>query len=510
MNSRWSLIIAGLLFLAIGITGCSDDGTDPIEKKITSFVFLLTENPINVNVIATINESAKTITAIMPEGIDINGLIPSIEVSSGATVSPTTAQNFNNPVTYIVTGEDGSTANYTATVTAALSQRDILQIILDENPGNVLSWDLPNTADLGDLAGVTTDFSGNIIELNFFEKGLTKCVPEIGQLTSLIFLSFSLCDISFFPPEIGNLVNLEYLHTPGNRLSSLPEEISGLVKLERLNIGLNRFTSIPIEIAALNNLKELKMGENQISSVPAEIGNLVNLEELELFINQITSLPPELGFLTKLNFLDLRDNQITSLPPELGFLTELNFLFIDDNNLTSIPRSVCLLAAHNDLSISNDVGVDCTANPTELDALISIYAANPNNTLGWGVGNYPEVGISTGGIVGNITANNKNLVRISGGIDALTSLEVLNLNGNSFNGSGALTADIGNISSLTTLTLGGTGINTVPASFGDLSNLTLLSLTDNPITSIPQSVCDLQISNGGILTILTDPGEGCD
>lgn len=548
------IMLSGIL--AITLISCGDDDTDPIEKKITSFVFLLTENPINVNVIAQVDESAKTITAIMPEGTDVNGLIPSIEVSSGATISPTTAQNFNNPITYTVTGSDGSTATYTATVTAALSQRDILQIILDENPGNGLGWDLPNTANLNSLSGVATDINGNIIELDMVLKDLIHLPAEIGQLTALRELRVSGNDFNALPPEIGQLTNLRILEATALFMTSLPSEIGQLTSLENLELAANSLTtlpqsignlsnlmtlsvfenrltsipseigqlsqvfqlelddnelsSIPAEIGQLANLRTLDLGDNQLTSIPSEIGNLSNLTRLSIEQNQITSLPKEIGNLTNLQILFLDNNELSSIPPEIGFLLALEALTTRENNFTALPRAVCNLAFFNDLLIDGGSGFDCTNSPTPMDALISIYSANTNNTLGWGVDDYPEVAFTSGGSPKTITANNKNLVLIPLGVSGLTSLEVLNINNNSFGGPIALTPDIGDISTLVSLTLGTTGINTFPASFGNLENLTSLSLTDNPITSIPQEVCDLQISNGGILTIFTDPGEECD
>jgi len=536
-NSRFrsglGLVIISLFIIAIGITGCSDDDVTPSEKQITSFVFLLTENPINVNVIATINESAKTITAIMPEDTELSGLIPAIEVSSGATVSPTAAQNFNNPITYTVTGEAGSTATYTATVTAALSQRDVLQIILDENPGNTLGWVIPNSGDLGSLDSVTTNINGDIIRLNLPQMGLTTLPGEIGQLTALQFLGVSLNSLNSLPGEIGQLTNLKELHASSNSINSIPTEIGQLILLEKLFLGNNNISSLPQSIGNLSNLIRLSVSSNSLTSIPAELGQLTNLTllflernqisslPLEIFEltgltdmrfhnNQLTSLPKEVGLLTNLDVLSVSNNQFTSIPPEIGFLSELRILGITDNNLDNIPLAVCNMETFNDLHINMSPGLLCDSSPSELDVLISIYAANPENTLGWRVDTYPEVTFTSGGSPVNITANNKNLVRIPAKIDALTSLEVLNLNSNSFDAAGALTSDIGALSALTTLTLGSTGINTVPNTIGNLSNLTLLSLTNNPITSIPQEVCDLQISNGGILTILTDPGEGCE
>ncbi len=525
--------VAILLFVfSIALTSCSKDEDPPLldDKQMTSFVFLLTENPIDVNVIGLINEDEKTITVEMPVGTGLSGLIPSIEVSEGATVNPTTAQDFSNPVSYRVTGEDGSTATYTANVSVALSQRDILQIILDENPGNALGWDLPNTADLGNLDGVDTDISGNIISLSFVNSGLTKIVPEIGQLTNLTSLSFPVNQITSVPSELGLLTNLKNLNLHSNKLTSIPPEIGNLSKLEHLNLSKNLLTtlpqeiwqltnltslflygnlltSIPKEIENLSNLDHLLLNSNQLTSIPEEIFTLTNLHTLYLSNNQLTSISKEVGRLIKLKYLSLHNNQLPSIPPEIGFLSQLELLDIGGNNLIFIPFAICALQSFNGLSLSTDIQDLCTSTPSELDVLISFSSLNPDNTLGWGVDNFPEVEFNPDGSPRNITANNKNLVRIPFFVSRLFSLEGLNVSGNSF---GSIPSSIGDISTLIILTLHDTDISTVPSSLGQLSNLALLTITDNPITSIPQSVCDLQISNGGNLTILADFGEGCD
>lgn len=80
------------------------------ECDITSFTI--------AGVAATI--SGTSITAELPAGTDVTALTPSIVTSTGATVDPTTAQDFSSAVEYKVTAEDGVTAKtYTVTITVA-------------------------------------------------------------------------------------------------------------------------------------------------------------------------------------------------------------------------------------------------------------------------------------------------------------------------------------------------------------------------------------------------------
>ena len=80
------------------------------EKSILSFIIDGVEGDIN--------EIAKEVEVMMPEGTDVTQLVPTIVVSEGATVEPVSgvAQDFTNPVTYTVTAQNGTTAVYTVTV----------------------------------------------------------------------------------------------------------------------------------------------------------------------------------------------------------------------------------------------------------------------------------------------------------------------------------------------------------------------------------------------------------
>lgn len=575
-----NLFICCLMLFAA--TGCNkDDGPEPqiepksSEKQITSFVFLITNNAISTNIVATIDEENKTITATMPPNTNITGLLPEVKISALASISHDTAQNFTDPIDYTVTAEDGSTTVYTVTITMRSTQRQILQAILDANPENTLPWDLNATANLDDLFGVTLNTEDEIIELSMTGRTISalpkkigelvalerldlginqinSLPPEIGQLKSLTNLNLSTNNFTSLPPGIGQLVNLKSLGLNRNQLSNLPSEIFLLTKLESLYIGYNQITQIPTGISQLSSLKSLNINSNELTSIPSEIGQLSKLEftnlrsnkltsipseigqlfnlvtislqnnkltslppeigqlgyltELLLNENQLTTLPEEIGQLTSLKYLGIRDNQITILPPEIGFLNNLLSVQMKGNNLMSIPRSICFLVDFNGLSLVKDDGISCSTSSLK-DALIQIYSANPGNTLGWGVDNYPGVKFNDISNPTEMTMNNKNLTRIPEDINVFGDLEVLNINSNDISSFPEVST---NLRKLTTITAASNNLTTVPDSFQLLTNLTLLSITNNPISSIPAEVCELQISNGGILTILADAGEGCN
>ncbi len=129
-NLKRILILFGLVLFAIG---CSkDDNSAPIielsgAKNITSFQFLMTDNPALTNHITTsINETSRSISTVVEGTTDITALVPNIAVANKATVSPTGAQDFSKPVVYTVTAEDGSESIYSATI--SVTQSDSKQI----------------------------------------------------------------------------------------------------------------------------------------------------------------------------------------------------------------------------------------------------------------------------------------------------------------------------------------------------------------------------------------------
>ena len=96
------------------LSSCKKEDAIPksSEKAISGFSFA----SLSPAVTATI--SGNTISTTLPLGTDVTKLVPTITLSTKATVSPAsgTAQNFSKDVTYTVTAEDGSTQIYTAKV----------------------------------------------------------------------------------------------------------------------------------------------------------------------------------------------------------------------------------------------------------------------------------------------------------------------------------------------------------------------------------------------------------
>jgi len=118
-------------------------------NDIVSFIFAKANNGNNLTNDYTGKVGTKTVTFDnFPASIDITALIPTIEVSGGATVSPESGikANFTTPVTYTVTAEDKmSTKVYTVTITKATgtgnTESDILSFNLEAANNGVLDQD---------------------------------------------------------------------------------------------------------------------------------------------------------------------------------------------------------------------------------------------------------------------------------------------------------------------------------------------------------------------------------
>lgn len=83
-------------------------------KYINSFSFM----ELNPEVDGAVDDTNYTVNLLVPSGTNIINLIPTIVFSDNATISRKSgvAQDFTNPVTYIVTAQDGTTQSYVVTV----------------------------------------------------------------------------------------------------------------------------------------------------------------------------------------------------------------------------------------------------------------------------------------------------------------------------------------------------------------------------------------------------------
>lgn len=104
----------------VTFNGSKLTGNESSEAIITSFTFDASY-PANAAVFGTtIDQDNRTISVTVQDGGDLTALVPTIEVSAGATVSPAsgTAIDLSNgqSVIYTVVAEDGTASEYTVSV----------------------------------------------------------------------------------------------------------------------------------------------------------------------------------------------------------------------------------------------------------------------------------------------------------------------------------------------------------------------------------------------------------
>jgi hypothetical protein len=118
MNKQQAYWINLLLIAVLSFTACPGGPNDPGNPGSQSNAKAITAFSIN-GVAGIINENAKTITITLPYDTSVSSLMPVINVSPGASVYPASGDSvdFSSSQTDTVTAEDGSTAQYTVTVT---------------------------------------------------------------------------------------------------------------------------------------------------------------------------------------------------------------------------------------------------------------------------------------------------------------------------------------------------------------------------------------------------------
>lgn len=161
-------------------------------KQITTFSF----NALDPDVVATIDQDALTIDLTVPLGTNVtalvatfsNSLLSDVTIGGTAQTSGTTANDFTNPVSYVVTAEDGGTQAYTVTVTitAASSENEMTYFAFEgfspdiigvvNQASQTVSLTLPNGTDRTALVATFTTSALTTVRiqnLGIQQSGLT-------------------------------------------------------------------------------------------------------------------------------------------------------------------------------------------------------------------------------------------------------------------------------------------------------------------------------------------------
>lgn len=249
-------IIAILFLFTVAACTKPDDGGSSSgqnnrsrEKNILSFKLL--------NQQANIDNSTNKIELTLPEGTDLNNIVPEIIISAKATISPQSgvAQNFSNPIDFTVTAEDGSTKKYTVLVSAAKSsQKEILSFTVNGKNGTInqtaktIQLQLPSGSSLLSLtptivisskatiapqSGTATNFSSSVIYTVTAEDG-----SKVQYTATITIQASSDKKILSFDLINSNLSNSVYTSTPDTVIGIINENTKQIRFISRENANI--------------------------------------------------------------------------------------------------------------------------------------------------------------------------------------------------------------------------------------------------------------------------------
>jgi Leucine-rich repeat (LRR) protein len=537
------------ILFALLLAACHNDEDADLQKssskQITGFVFKAADNEaFDTDIIAAIDQNGKTITAKVPHDIDVTALVPGIDVSEKASVSPVGAANFKYPVSYTVTAEDRSTDVYEATVAIAPSnEKQILNFrfegIESEGVTVAISADIkvdaktimaimPSGTDITSLEPVVEISPGASLEpegpQDFTEPiNYTVTAEDGSSSTYLVTAKLALTEkeilLLIAMENPGNTLvgwteensledfegislengNVKGLKARSKALTVLPPEIGQLRHLTSLNLGENGLIALPPQIGQLVNLKDLYLFQNQLTSIPAEIGQLENLEILHLALNLINMVPPEIRKLSSLSELHLEFNDLASIPSEIGQLVNLNTFFVAGNSLTSVPSAIGQLNNLKYLILSYNL---LTSLPSEIGQLENLMELQVHANM---LTSIPKEIGQLSNLEGLYLYDNI-LTSIPVEIGQLKSLILLHL---SLNALSSIPTEVEQLQRLKKLFLKDNLFAAVPSEIGQLTQLEVLQLGGNGLTEIPKAVCDLDTTRGGTTEVDIVPGVKC-
>lgn len=196
MKRTWLYMVVSLLLPAVFAAGCSGggggggiSGGGSSSKAITAFGI------VNPAATGTVNEGAKTISVSVPFGTDPTALTAtftttgtSVVVGSTVQVSGVTVNNFSIPVVYTVNAADGTTQNYTVTVTVASSSAKALSSFA------IVSPPAPGVIDeTAKTVSVTVPFGTDVTALTatFTTTGAGVTVGGTAQVSGITTNDFT-------------------------------------------------------------------------------------------------------------------------------------------------------------------------------------------------------------------------------------------------------------------------------------------------------------------------------
>ncbi|WP_165872265.1 DUF5018 domain-containing protein [Tenacibaculum sp. M341] len=373
------------------------------DASILNFSFLK-ENNVNLsdNYEAVIENNE--IKLQISEIEDLQSIIPTIEISEGASISPTidTGIDFRGDVVFTVTSENGETQKeYIVKIIRLRNVKDVVkfEVTIDDktfeaiinNDLNEIRLKVPegtditnltpeillsDEAEVSPLSGTPQNFSNpvnyTVTAEDGSEKEYTVYVSFLSPLElDRLFLeefyraneqyntSFTYLNWDLEAPTMGNWNGVTVsngrvseLFIAAVNIYKIPTSIKYLNRLRVLSISGRALASLPAEIGSLESLEVLTLNDNRLTKLPKEIGSLTSIRGIYLKNNLLEELPSEIGNLPDSFYvLNVRGNNLQELPVEISNIPNLISLDIKNNPLIIIPQVIC------DMTTSNGVGI---------------------------------------------------------------------------------------------------------------------------------------------------------
>ena len=401
--------------------------------------------------------------------------------------------------------------------------------------------------EFNDLDGEIPTAITNLAELRHLFLGaneLTGPIPSaLGELANLETFSLfgnNLDDV--IPDTLGSLSNLVDLRLDSNILSGqIPTTLGNLSNLERLNLRDNALTGeVPLALAVLANLMQLLLENNDLAGcMPWALAAKADLE-LSSDLANCPATPSNLavslesGTLT-LTWNDPGDDSITTyqyrLSTDGGTTWTPDWTDIPGSDATTTSHSVQGQGNNVDYTVeirtvnnagqgvparastmyvtamdrcANGTAVPDPATNTELVADCAILLSTRDTLQGAADLDWSEntpVADWTGVAVGDTPLRVQRVELPDSGLTgtipvelgSLSALTVLNLGGGSNALTGTIPAELGNLTALTELRLNSNSLaGPIPAALGRLADLRILSLALNDLSGgIPDALADL-------------------
>jgi sulfatase modifying factor 1 len=258
------LLVLLLLLTLTFFTACKggEDG-ESSDNEITSFSFLKVNNAaLSTDVTGTI--SGTTITASVPFGTDRSALVASftttgisVTVSGVAQISGITVNDFTGAVIYTVTAEDGTTSNYTVTVSEApSSEKKITSFSFLKVNNTALSTDVTGTINGTDITldvPIGTDVTALVA--SFVTTGVSVTVSGTAQTSGSTANSFAVSVVYTVTAQDGSSLN--YTVILGREdMVSVPANTTGF------SMG---YTDVATPVHTVASISSFTMGKYEVT-----------------------------------------------------------------------------------------------------------------------------------------------------------------------------------------------------------------------------------------------------